>query len=361
LGEDKIVDLTGFLRDIVNIKSLSGEEAEVAVRIRRECEELGYDEVFMSRGNVCAKRGSGSTVILYDAHMDVVEPGQGWRGEPFQARIEDGYMIGRGACDDKGSLAAVVYGGAAAPVDGVTLYVLSSVREEVAEGNGLKLFLEDTGIRPDYAVIAEPSSLRLAKGNRGRLGLRIDMPGIAAHASDPEAGRNAVYQACPVIEKIDKYNASLEEDSVAVTKVETSNTNINIIPERCSIYCDYRSAPGREEADIVDAISELADDGTVEVITPYYKPWLMDSELGIVRAGVRCLKDHLQKEEIIVWDFCTNGSYTAGDLGIPTVGFGPGSESEAHSAEEKIKLSDVEAAMDFFREFPAYIVQEESS
>jgi len=358
MGQDKIVDFTGFLKDIISIRSLSGNEGAVALRVREEMKRLGYDEIFTCKGNVCAKRGSGPTIILYDAHMDVVEPGSGWEGDPFDPRIKDGFIIGRGACDDKGSLASIVFGGAKADVEGVTLYVLASVREEVAEGNGLKQFMEETGISPDFVVIAEPSSLRLAKGNRGRLGLRIDTFGKAAHASDPDSGENAIYRACPGIIRIKEYNKSLREDSVAVTKIETANRNINIIPEKCSIYCDYRSAPGRTLDEIVAAMEKLVPDSRVEVTTPYYKPWSMQDDNVLIRASKKCLLEVLNSREVIIWDFCTNGSFTAGEMGIPTVGFGPGNECEAHAAEEKIRLSDIESAIGFFSSLPACVVSE---
>jgi len=105
-------------------------------------------------------------------------------------------------------------------------------------------------------------------------------------------------------------------------------------------------------------MEELAPGARVEITTPYYKPWTMPDAHIIVKASKKCLKNILKKEDVIVWGFCTNGSYTAGEKGIPTIGFGPGCESEAHSAEEKIQLSDIGAAIEFFSALPAYISAE---
>jgi putative selenium metabolism hydrolase len=352
------MDVIDFLKDVINIPSLSGKEDEVAKRVKEELIKLGYDEIIEKRGNVCGRIGSGPLVILYDAHMDVVEPGQGWKGEPFKARVDNGFLYGRGACDDKSSLAAIIYGGIKSQVEGITLYVLASVREEVAAGNGLKEFLELSGIKPDYVVIAEPSSLRIARGNRGRIGVRIGTKGKTAHASSPSLGENAIYKSVDIIKNIKDLNDAMEEDTVAVTKVETSNENINVIPENCSIYCDYRSSAGRKESDILNRLKScIRDKGSIVSSTQYYKPWDLDSESLLIKTADKCLSEKIGKKEIIIWDFCTNGSFTAGELGIPTVGFGPGVEREAHSAEEKIEIDSVLKAVDLYSAFPKYLLE----
>jgi putative selenium metabolism hydrolase len=199
------MQVINFLKDIIRIPSLSGEESKVALRVKDEFKKLGYDKLLYSTGgNVCGVRGNGALKILYDAHMDVVEPGENWKTPPYEPTEKDGYLIGRGAVDDKGPLASMIYGGAAADITDVTLYVLASVNEEVAEGNGLKEFFDETKIKPDVVVIGEPSQLTAAVGNRGRIGLRIDIAGQSAHASDPSDGENALLRAADVIRRRDK-------------------------------------------------------------------------------------------------------------------------------------------------------------
>lgn len=345
--------VVGFLKDLIEIPSLSGEEQEVASRIKNEFIELGYDEIIEAGGNVCGRRGTGSEVLVYDAHMDVVEPGEGWDGDPYEVRKKDNHIIGRGACDDKGSLAALIYGGAQADVDGITLYVVGSIREEVAEGNALKNFFEKTGIQPDYMGIGEPSGLKVAFGNRGRLGIKLDIAGESGHASDPDAGENSVYRAVNVINSIKEFNSTLKDDSVVVTKVKTSNENINIIPERCTVYCDYRSGVGRKEKEILNSFEKfIRKKDRVKGITPYYKPWRISSENPLYTAARKTQKQVTGKENTKFWPFCTNGSYTAGDREIPTIGFGPGDEKECHSPEEKINIQEVKKAVDFYLKLP---------
>ncbi len=355
------MNVIDFLSDIVKIPSLSGEEGGVARRLKEEFEKLGYDEIIQSGGNVCARKGSGRMSVLYDAHMDTVEAGEGWRTDPCGAVIKDGVMFGRGTCDDKGTLAAMVYGGAGVNREDITLYVLGSVREEVSSGNGLQDFLHSTGIRPDFAVIGEPSELKVATGNKGRVGLRIDVSGKAGHASRPALADNAVYKAAGVIEEIRRLNSSFSADTVSVTRVETPGRNINVIPDRCSLFLDYRSSPESSLDDIRGNFNFLGEGINIEVITPYYKPWRTEEEGVIARAARRCNSEVLDMEEDVFWDFCTNGSHTAGEMGIPTVGFGPGDPDECHSADERIKTGDVVRAVKFFEALPGYLMREVKS
>ncbi len=347
-----------FLKDLVEIPSLSGEEQEVARRLKDEFLKLGYDEIIESGGNICARRGHGKTVLVYDAHMDVVEAGDGWKENPYKVRVKDSSLIGRGSCDDKGPLSAMVYGGASSDIEGLTLYVIGSVREEVAEGNGLKEFFRTSKIQPDFIVIGEPSRLKVAYGNRGRLGIKINVMGESAHASDPLAGENSVYRAVDIIKEIQKIDKDLDEDSVVVTKVETSNENINIIPEKCIIYCDYRSGAGRTQKEILNRFENLIQGRDyIDGITPYYKPWEISFNNPLYRAARKAQKKTTGTGDTVFWPFCTNGSFTAGEQKIPTIGFGPGEEKECHTAEEKIDINQVKKAVEFYACLPGLIVQ----
>ncbi|NLB35188.1 MAG: M20/M25/M40 family metallo-hydrolase, partial [Elusimicrobia bacterium] len=175
----------GFFKDILSIPSPSGKEEGVALRVKEEFQTLGYDEIIEAAGNVCGRRGNGPIKILYDAQMDVVEPGSGWEGDAYKPLLKDGRIIARGAADDKGPLTSMIYGGAEADVAGVTLYVLASAMEEVSAGSALEDFFRETDIRPDFVVIGEPSRNHVMLGSRGRVLLRADFAGEASHASNP--------------------------------------------------------------------------------------------------------------------------------------------------------------------------------
>ena len=156
--------LIAFTQDIVRLPSLSGEEGRVAARVQAEMTALGFDRVWQdANGSVVGLiEGArpGKTVLL-DAHTDTVgiSPGAPWVHDPFAAAIDDGAIVGRGAADMKGALAAMVY--AAAALDRRTLagrvVVSASTMEEVLEGVTLRTVMDET--HPDFVIIGEATDV----------------------------------------------------------------------------------------------------------------------------------------------------------------------------------------------------------
>lgn len=352
------MSLEEFLFDILSVRSPSGKEEKVAERLKEEFLSLGYDEIIEASGNVCGRRGNGPIKLLYDAHMDVVDTGGGWSDNPYTPVCKDGKIIARGAVDDKGPLAAMVYGGASADVTGITLYVIGSVREEVAAGSGLKDFFSNTGISPDCVVVGEPSRNMVTLGSRGRVLLRADFGGKAAHASDPDKGLNAVYNASHAVKAIEELNEKLRNigDSVAVTNIKTSQTSLNIIPDFCSIWMDYRPSPGRSYKDILSSFSFISESqNLIERVSDFYMPWEIEEGHPFVGAAIQAAAFAGCPTKKNFWNFCTNASYTGGELKIPTIGFGPGDEAECHTADESIEVQEIKKAVKFFSLLPEFI------
>ncbi len=126
-----------------------------------------------------------------------------WPSPPYDGRVEAGVLYGRGACDMKGGLAAMVYGVKALLDAGVALegdlYVVGVVQEEPCEGLAMQVLVEEEGIRPDFVVLGEPSNLQVRVGHRGRLEMEVKVHGRAAHASSPALGSNAIHNAARLI------------------------------------------------------------------------------------------------------------------------------------------------------------------
>ncbi|MFQ5530974.1 MAG: M20/M25/M40 family metallo-hydrolase, partial [Gemmatimonadota bacterium] len=130
-------EIVGFLRDMIAIQSESKHEGERCERIRREFESLGFDEVFIDRlGNVVARIGTGPLKVLIDGHIDCVGVGDpdAWEHDPFEGKLEDGKVWGRGAVDELPVVACAAYGAKMlierGVPDDVTLYLTASVMEE---------------------------------------------------------------------------------------------------------------------------------------------------------------------------------------------------------------------------------------
>ncbi len=212
-GIDVTGDLLAFTQGLVRIKSYSGEEEQAARYIAAKMEALGYDEVKIDRfGNVLGRIGNGDKVILFDSHIDTVKVNDDdrWDVPPFSAEIAAGFLWGRGSVDMKSGAAASVYAAALARskglVTGKTIYVSCSVFEEDCDGEALKLSLEETRIRPDYAIICEPSANIISTGHKGKAQILIKTKGIAAHGSAPEKGVNAIYEMAEIIQRVEQTN-----------------------------------------------------------------------------------------------------------------------------------------------------------
>ena len=169
-AQDNERSVAQFLRDLIAIKSLSSQEEQVIARIKLEMERCGYDEVTIDpMGNIIGRIGKGKRVIALDAHVDTVDVGNpaNWTIDPFKGAEKDGIIYGRGACDMKGALASIVYGGKLIKdlglEDEYTLYVVGSVQEEDCDGLCWQYIIKEDKIRPEIVVIAEPTKLRMAR------------------------------------------------------------------------------------------------------------------------------------------------------------------------------------------------------
>ncbi len=362
-----------FLTTLISTKSLSNGEKSAAKLVAGEMKKLGYDSVAIDEcHNVVGKIGNGKTKLLYDAHTDTVGVGDEnlWKTDPFKAVIKNGKVYGRGASDDKGCVAAMLYAGALLkkqeqPGD-FTLLVSASAKEEIGGREWLRFIVKDLKFKPDFVVIGEPSALKIIYGHKGRAEFKINVKGKAVHASIPQEGENAIYKSIPIIEKIKKLNLSLKTGKlgkgvITVTKIETNSPSINSIPESCSFYIDRRTIEGENKKYVVKQIKKLLDkNGKIEY-GKYYTPWLMDKKSQLLIAAQKTFIESFgKKPKMVVWPFCTNGSFTMGDKKIPTIGFGPGSEKQAHTANESIEISELFDAIKFYSYLPPVLCDRNS-
>lgn len=370
-------EMIQFAQEIVRIKSITCHERDLAEFIEQKMMKLGYDEVRIDAlGSVVGRIGNGRTKILFDSHIDTVEVKDTteWSMDPFGGQIKDGKLYGRGAVDMKAAVAASVYAGYALKklglLDGKTVYISTSVMEEDFDGETLFALIRELQLSLDYVVICEPSHLQLSTGHKGRAIFKVSMPGISAHGSAPEKGKNAIYAMTTLIEKIQAYalemqSKSEETGSLAITKIESDAASLNAIPHICSIYLDRRMVLGEDAEYIEKEMTFLLEgtEATWEVYDAVGTSWkgapvILNSFLPAWEIGL----DHVltqksiqafealkgEKPALFKWDFSTNGVATAGKLGIPTIGFGPGNEKLAHMKDEYCPVSDIFDACAFY-------------
>jgi putative selenium metabolism hydrolase len=360
----------------------------VGERIADEMRRLGFDEVrFDVMGNILGRIGSGDRVIVYDSHIDTVGIGDRsqWQWDPFVGKVEDGVLYARGACDEKNSTPGMVYGLAIARdlglLDGWTAYYFGNM-EEACDGIAPRSFVEhDPKVRPDFAVVGEPTNMQVYRGHKGRVEMKVTAKGRSAHAASNWLGDNAIYKLLPVIEGIRDLDPHLGahdflgKGTITVSDMRVSTPSINAVPDEATIFIDRRITFGdtRESAlvevqTIIDRLQvagcrlqvlsydEPSYTGFVLPVEKYFPAWALDESHPLVQAASDATEAVFgQRAGTGKWDFSTNATYWAGVAGIPSIGFGPGDERYAHTVMEQVPLDDVVRATAFYAALPAML------
>ena len=375
-------DIVRFLRDLIAIPATSCQEGPVIARIKQEMERVGFDEIRVDGlGNILGRVGSGKRVIMMDSHTDTVGVGdpKEWTFDPYRGKVEDGCVWGRGASDQRAGIACLVYAGKLIQDlklgDDYTVWMCGSVEEEDSDGIGWLYILREDGIQPDGIVITEPTNLRVYRGHRGRMEIEVHVPGVSCHASAPERGVNPIYKATRIIEQVEALNGRLRHDpflgkgTIAVTDIRAMTPSLCAVPSSATFHLDRRLTAGESKESAVAEIRALPalQDAEVEVLQyqvkswtgleygmeKYYPTWVLEETHPLVRSGVETYRTLFGQAPVVdKWTFSTNGVATMGAMQVPTVGFGPGEEDNAHSALERVPIEHLVKATAFYAAFP---------
>jgi putative selenium metabolism hydrolase len=388
-----------------SLSGQEGQVAELLLDAMRGCgfHEVWTDAAGNVVGRYRGNRSSGgepARTLLFDAHMDTVDIGDrnAWQHDPFGGEIEDTadgpVLYGRGAADMKSALAAMIYAvkgiadeeaaGRSTGLNG-DVVVACVVQEEPCEGVAVRHLMEEQGLHADMVVLGEPTNLGIYLGQRGRVELKVSTFGKAGHASMPQGGVNAISAAARLIFGIELLGLQLQPagggqtgstaaagplgpGSIAVTCISSNAGSYNSIPDLCELIIDRRLTLGETE---MRAIAELqsiinrerikADVSTLmyEMTTytgytasgrKYFPPWVLSEDDPLARRAIRAIEKVFSaaatpagraKPRTGFWPFSTDGAYTMGQCGIPTIGFGPGEERHAHTADEHVQVDDI--------------------
>lgn len=389
--EDSSSRCLEFLRDLVTIPSPTRGERLACERVVREMTDLGFEDVHLDEmGNVLGRVGSGPRIIAYDAHVDTVgitNPTH-WKFDPFRGVISGGILYGRGASDQKGGIATIVHGVAAAArvgiPDDLSLWVTATVHGEDCIGLAWSYMIKETGFKPEVVVIAMPSHLGVCRGQRGRMELEIITQGESTHVSHPKRGINAIYRMAPIVLSLPELDTSFDQEhaifgsgSVAATSISSRSPSLTAVPDECTIHIDRRLTIGESPEEAVtelEKLDEVRDNGARVRVLDYDLPswrglvypmqkvfpaWETPEDSATVRAALSTAKAVLERDPRIHRSaFSSNGCITAGQFDIPTIGFGPADEVHSHTINDQISLAQLEPAMAFYAAFPhVYIAQ----
>lgn len=382
-------DMARFLREMIAIPSESTREGAVIQRIGEEMEKVGFDRVDIDPlGNLLGYIGSGQHLIAMDAHVDTVGVGDAglWDHDPYQGYEDDEIIVGRGASDQEGGMAALVYAGKIIKelnLDGdYTLLVTGTVQEEDCDGLCWRYIINEADIRPELVVLTEPTSCRIYRGQRGRMEIKITTRGLSAHGSAPERGENAIYKMAPIITELEALNQRLTQHdflgkgTLTVSEVFFSSPSRCAVADGCSISVDRRLTFGETAASALEEIRSLpavkCAEAEVEmydynrpsyrgVVYPgeaYFPTWLIDEDHPAVQTLMEAYRGLFAEEPVVdKWTFSTNGVAIMGTHGIPCIGFGPGHEDQAHAPNERTWKDELVKAAAMYAVIPLVYVQ----
>ncbi len=338
----------------------------LAERLKKMGGAIEQEEVLPGRPNLWAKfRGRDSSrSLLLDAHTDTVAH-ENMTIDPFGASIRDGRLYGRGACDTKGPMASMLLALEAVLNDGCLSrdVVFAATCDEENGGRGVRRLIEH-GVKADFAVVAEPTDLKLVHRHKGIVRANITMHGKAAHSSTPELGDNAIYRMNRVLRQLETHaeklaaatpDHALGTPTLAVVTIH-GGTASNIIPDACAIQIDRRLLPGEDGSKVRKALEDLIQScvvagGKVTVEwTQNYPPLDTDCFLRDAKDLEAATRSVTGTMEHGVAHYGTHAGFYA-QAGIPGFVFGPGSIANAHTADESIDLQQVVTGAEILRNF----------
>jgi len=373
LAREYKADMTKFLRDMVSIPSESCGEKKVVLRIKEEMEKVGFDKVEIDGlGNVLGTIGHGKRLIAYDAHIDTVGIGNrdNWKFDPYEGYEDDETIGGRGTSDQEGGMAAMVYAGKIIKElgleDDYTLVMVGSVMEEDCDGLCWQYIIKELGLKPEFVISTEPTDGGIYRGQRGRMEIKVSVSGVSCHGSAPERGDNAIFKMAPILQELEELHKNLISDdflgkgSLTVSEAFSTSPSRCAVADGCTISIDRRLTKGEDKEYALDQIRNLpsakkagakvemytyerpAYTGLVYPTDCYFPSWVVEEDHVAVQSVAESYRKLFNREpRIDKWTFSTNGVSITGMFGIPTVGFGPGKEAEAHAPNEKTWKEDL--------------------
>ena len=359
-------DMTRFLRDMIAIPSESCDEKKVVLRIKEEMEKVGFDKVEIDpMGNILGTIGHGKRIIAIDAHIDTVGIGsiENWKFDPYKGMEDELTVGGRGASDQEGGMASMVYAGKIIKdlkLEGeYTLVMVGSVQEEDCDGLCWQYIIKEGKLRPDFVISTEPTDGGIYRGHRGRMEIEVAVKGVSCHGSAPERGDNAIFKMGPILNELKALHPNLKDDpflgkgSLTVSEIFFTSPSRCAVADGCRISVDRRLTRGETAEYAMNQIRNLpavqaanaevrmyryerpAYTGLVYPTDCYFPTWVIEEDHPVCETLMDTYGALFKKKaRLDKWTFSTNGVAIMGMHGIPCIGFGPGHENQAHAPNE---------------------------
>jgi len=362
--------------DTVNsaISNKPDAERELSLYLETQAGNLGYQTQRLPvEGNsfnllVTHQVDARASWLLLESHLDTVSV-EGMTIDPFEGRIENNRLYGRGACDTKGTGAAMLWAlqkykqGANTPNN---VAIVFTIDEEVAK-TGARTFVEShlptLDWQPAGVIVGEPTQLKLVGAHNGVARWTIQTQGVAAHSSDPSQGQSAISMMASVIDAIESHYIPALTTSHPLTRkaqcsinIISGGSQINIIPEQCEIHIDRRVVPGENPNDVIPAVEKVLDqlrNDHPEIRVTQQQPDMIDYPLDpsigetFAKGTQTVFKQLNLPDQITGVGYGTDAS-TFNQAGIPAIVLGPGDIAQAHTANEWIDLEQLEKGVEVY-------------
>jgi succinyl-diaminopimelate desuccinylase len=367
IDSGELIDLCSQLIRIPSHLEVVGQEKEISLylekMLRGERFQVSTQEVQEGRSNVivCMPGDGKGKSLLLNGHLDTVPPGTAMKN-PYSPEIRNGMLFGRGACDMKGAVGAMIYSMMLLERNGIRLFgdlFFTGVVGEETGGTGTRALVKN-GFRADCAVVGEPTDMKLVLSHKGVANFEVTVWGKACHASIPEQGASAIVAGSEFIGKIQhQLVPRLRERVQNLVGSATINiglvqggTKINMVPDRCIIHIDRRWVSAEDEKQVLSELESILKAvcetdprlrGEVKPLLPvegYFGPLEVPHNHEVVTFAEKALQQSgivPQKAGMQGW----TDAATLMNAGIPSIIIGPGSIEQAHTDEEFVQVSQL--------------------
>jgi len=357
-----------ILKQLVQIKSYSGQEKELADFIMDFCQKNDLPAENQN-GNIIIKYLVGSQkCLIFNAHMDTVKEGniKQWNYQPFgekSGEVENGKLYGLGASDDKGGitsllLLALEYKNKKPPID---LFFTFVVNEEI-DGSGTESFVNyfmdkfAKNYNDVSVVIAEPTNCNAIEiGHRGNIFVKVATTGDSGHSSNPDRIKiHCIEKMIKVISKIKRLEKEIQTfyfddvlgyPTICLTGFNSSKSSVNKVPSECDTTWDIRTTPLLHDKFMNILEKELSNDVEIELIGKPVNFGLTGKNSQIVNIFKKIVNDL----EIKISSGSNDMAFFT-SIGIPAVTFGPGNKETIHKENEYIELKNIDKSIGIYKE-----------
>jgi len=357
-----VIDAVQLTQQLVRIDSRNppGRESECADLLAPLLEGLGFDVLRHSFGDsrvsLVARRAGNGRPAMFTGHLDTVPLGTAeWTHHPFGGEIVDGRLYGRGACDMKAGVAAMI-AAVAADSSGRAVTLVLTGGEETGS-HGAKALVE-AGLVDDasFLVVGEPTANHFIHGHKGALWLSACCSGVTAHGSTPHLGDNALLKAARAVVKLEDYQFNAAPHPVMGSPTLNIGTmhsgqNINSVPDRAEFTIDIRTIPGLAHDRVRDQLGMSAgDDVRFETLVDLPSVWSDPDAAGIAALATAYAEVTGTVPATASANYFTDASVLTPALGgVPTVICGPGDPAMAHKTDEYCDVAAIGVAVDIYR------------